>query len=76
MRFFDSIRSLPRARLARFSQIDYDREMALVAIERDSDGVEHSLGEVRALPSRAMPFADFAIVVVRSALKGRDSDGC
>jgi acetyltransferase len=69
MRFFDSIRSLPRARLARFSQIDYDREMALVAIERDSDGVEHSLGEVRAVAEPGNAFADFA-VVVRSALKG------
>ena len=70
MRFFDSIRSLPRARLARFSQIDYDREMALVAIERDSDGVEHSLGEVRAVAEPGNAFADFA-VVVRSALKGQ-----
>ena len=64
------VRSLPRARLARFSQIDYDREMALVAIERDSDGVEHSLGEVRAVAEPGNAFADFA-VVVRSALKGQ-----
>ncbi len=69
MRFFDSTRSLPRSRLARFSQIDYDREMALVAIERGNDRVEHALGEVRAVadPSK---FADFAIVVA-SEIKGR-----
>ncbi len=70
MRFFDSIRSLPRARLARFTQIDYDREMALVAIECDSDGVEHSLGEVRAVTDPGRACADFALVV-SSELKGQ-----
>ena len=63
MRFFDSTRSLPRTRLARFSQIDYDREMALVAIERGDDGAEHALGEVRAVADPDSRFADFAIVV-------------
>ncbi len=70
MRFFASIRSLPRARLARFTQIDYDREMALVAIERDSDGLERSLGEVRAVADPGSTCADFAIVV-SSPLKGQ-----
>lgn len=70
MRFFDSIRSLPRARLARFTQIDYDREMALVAIERDSNGVERSLGEVRAVAEPGRAGADFALVV-SSELKGQ-----
>ncbi|KFB69356.1 MAG: hypothetical protein CAPSK01_001102 [Candidatus Accumulibacter vicinus] len=70
MRFFNSIRSLPRARLARFSQIDYDREMALVAIERGNDGTEHLLGEVRTVANPGSTFADFAIVVA-SAIKGR-----
>jgi acetyltransferase len=69
MRFFDSARSQPRARLARFSQIDYDREMALVAIERDGNGVEHALGEVRAVVTPGGTFADFAIVVA-SGIKG------
>jgi len=70
MRFFDSIRNLPRARLARFTQIDYDREMALVAVERDSDGVEVVLGEVRAVADPDSIVADFALVVA-SAIKGR-----
>ena len=70
MRFFDSTRSLPRTRLARFSQIDYDREMALVAIERGNDGVEQALGEVRAVADPDSAFADFAIVVA-SGIKGR-----
>ena len=70
MRFFESVRNLPRARLARFSQIDYDREMALVAIERGSDGVERSLGEVRAVVDPGSALADFAIVVA-SPIKGQ-----
>ncbi|WP_300455449.1 bifunctional acetate--CoA ligase family protein/GNAT family N-acetyltransferase [Accumulibacter sp.] len=70
MRFFDSMRNLPRARLARFTQIDYDREMALVAVERGPDGGESALGEVRAVAQPGSTFADFAIVVA-SAIKGK-----
>lgn len=70
MRFFGAMRSLPRSQLARFTQIDYDREMALVAIERDADGIEHSLGEVRVVADPDNDIADFAIVV-SSGIKGR-----
>lgn len=70
MRFFGAMRNLPRSQLARFTQIDYDREMALVAIERGSDGVERSLGEVRAMADPDNAVADFAIVV-RSEIKGQ-----
>lgn len=70
MRFFDTMRNLPRSQLARFTQIDYDREMALVATERDSNGSERSLGEVRVVADPDTLFADFAIVV-RSELKGQ-----
>ena len=70
MRFFGTMRNLPRSQLARFTQIDYDREMSLVAIERGSDGVEHSLGEVRAVADPDNIEAEFAIVV-RSELKGK-----
>lgn len=70
MRFFGAMRSLPRSQLARFTQIDYDREMALVAIERDSQGAERSLGEVRAVADPDNQAADFAIVV-RSDIKGK-----
>jgi acetyltransferase len=64
------MRSLPRSQLARFTQIDYDREMALVAIERGNDGAEHALGEVRTVADPGSTFADFAIVVA-SGIKGR-----
>jgi acetyltransferase len=70
MRFFGTMRSLPRSQLARFTQIDYDREMALVAIGFGSDGVERSLGEVRTVVDPDNVVADFA-VVVRSELKGK-----
>jgi acetyltransferase len=69
MRFFDSIRSLPRVRLARFAQIDYDREMALVAIENAGVAGERVLGEVRAVSEPGKAAADFAIVVA-SEIKG------
>jgi acetyltransferase len=70
MRFFGTMRSLPRSQLARFTQIDYDREMALEAIELGGDGIQHSLGEVRTVVDSANAIADFA-VVVRSELKGK-----
>jgi acetyltransferase len=70
MRFFSATRSISRSRIARFTQIDYDREMALVAIERGDDGLDHALGEVRAVADSSGDFADFAIVV-DSALKGQ-----
>ncbi|EXI68962.1 MAG: acetyl coenzyme A synthetase (ADP forming), alpha domain protein [Candidatus Accumulibacter adjunctus] len=69
MRFFDAIRSLPRVRLARFAQIDYDREMALVAIENPGAAGERVLGEVRAVSEPGKAVADFAIVVA-SEIKG------
>jgi acetyltransferase len=70
MRFFDTMRKLPRTQLARFTQIDYEREMALVAIERDANGGERSLGEVRVVADPDNVVADFALVV-SSALKGK-----
>ncbi len=70
MRFFGTMRQLPRSQLARFTQIDYDREMALVAIERGADGIERSLGEVRVVADPDNAVADFAIVV-RSDMKGK-----
>jgi GNAT superfamily N-acetyltransferase len=64
------MRKLPRTQLARFTQIDYEREMALVAIERDADGHERSLGEVRVVADPDNVVAEFALVV-DSTLKGR-----
>ena len=69
MRFFGTMRKLPRSQLARFTQIDYDREIALVAIERDADGIERSLGEARMVADPDNAEAEFAILVA-SDVKG------
>jgi acetyltransferase len=69
MRFFGTMRKLPRSQLARFTQIDYDREIALVAIERDAEGVERSLGEARMVADPDNAVAEFAILVA-SDVKG------
>jgi acetyltransferase len=62
LRFRSAIRSLTPAMLARFTQVDYDREMALVAIER-RDGREREIGVARyiRLPDRRT--CEFAIVI-------------
>ena len=65
-RFFHALRELPRSELARFTQIDYDREMALIATEAGvPDGI---LGEVRVVIDPDNERAEFAILV-RSDLK-------
>ena len=63
--FFYAVRELPHSQLARFTQIDYDREMAFVAVD---DG--EILGEVRAVADPDNTRAEFAILV-RSDRQGR-----
>jgi acetyltransferase len=67
-RFFSMIREMPHSQLARYTQIDYDREMAFVAT-REEAGRERTLGVVRAISDPDGTQAEFAIVV-RSDLKG------
>ena len=54
--------------MARYTQIDYDREMAFVAVEQATGG--ETLGVVRAMFDSSYRRAEFA-VVVRSDIKGR-----
>jgi Acyl-CoA synthetase (NDP forming) len=61
LRFFSSRREVPRSELARYSQIDYDREMTFVAI----DGHGGLVGEVRAACDPDNREAEFAIQVRR-----------
>jgi len=68
LRFFNSVREIPHSQLARFTQIDYDREMAFIACEPDPEG--ETLGVVRAIANPDNTQAEFA-VIVRSDLKGR-----
>ena len=70
MRVFYSRRSIERSELARLTQIDYAREMALVAVECGPDGLERTLGVVRAIADPDNISAEFGIVI-RSDMKGR-----
>jgi acetyltransferase len=67
-RFFTGVRELPEADLAHLTQIDYDREMAFVAVARDALGVEEILGVARACADPDNDVAEFALLV-RSDLK-------
>ena len=69
-RFFGHIPQLPHSQMARLTQIDYDREMAFVAIGPDGD----TLGVVRALTDPDNHATEFSIVV-RSNLKGQGLGG-
>ncbi len=57
-RFFHLRRDLPHAQLARFTQIDYDREMALVAICQGE-----LVAEARAVADPDNARAEFSVVV-------------
>jgi acetyltransferase len=70
LRFFGAVRSFDHSQLARMTQIDYDREMALIATITDEHGSTHTLGVVRAIADPDNETAEFA-VAVRSDQKGR-----
>jgi acetyltransferase len=61
-RFFSPLRSLPLSLLVKFTQIDYDREIALVALEQDQDR-ERVLAVARAIRDPDQQNAEFALAV-------------
>lgn len=63
MRFFGSIRSFDHSQVARMTQIDYDREMALIATVDDADGQRQTLGVVRAVADPDNETTEFAIAI-------------
>jgi len=67
-RYFSEINEFTHDDLANMTQIDYDREMAFVAIRRQ-DGNDEILGVTRAISDPDNIDAEFA-VLVRSDLKG------
>jgi acetyltransferase len=69
-RMFVRVRELQPAQLARFTQIDYDREMAFIATRTNSDGVGETLAVGRVVADPDNLSAEFA-VTVRSDLKGK-----
>jgi len=63
MRFFSLVRTLSRESLIRFCQLDYDRELALVAESVDPDGRRHLVGVSRYHATGNSGSAEFAVVV-------------
>lgn len=61
-RFMDTLQELSQHMLVRFTQIDYDREMALIAV-RELDGREKELGVCRYVTSADGQSCEFALVV-------------
>ncbi|MDM5060496.1 bifunctional acetate--CoA ligase family protein/GNAT family N-acetyltransferase [Aeromonas rivipollensis] len=68
-RFFADVGELGHEELARMTQIDYDREMAFVAVGQDGAYNQQILGVVRAISNPDQSDAEFAILV-RSDMKG------
>ncbi|MTJ83498.1 MAG: bifunctional acetate--CoA ligase family protein/GNAT family N-acetyltransferase [Telmatospirillum sp.] len=68
-RFFGLVGELPHSEMARLTQIDYDREMAFIAVVFKNGCEGETLGVVRTVSDPDNERAEFA-VVVRSDLKG------
>ena len=62
LRFFTPLKRLPHSMLARFTQIDYDRHIALVALT-ESETNEKLLGVARVIIGRNLREAEFSVVV-------------
>ena len=75
-RFFTSMKELPATLLVRLTQIDYDREIALIAVPPPKDGVDSDsiLGVVRLIADPDRERAEFG-VIVRSDAKGHGLGG-
>ncbi|MES3000106.1 MAG: bifunctional acetate--CoA ligase family protein/GNAT family N-acetyltransferase [Pseudomonadota bacterium] len=64
LRFFMARREVPASELARYSQIDYDREMTFIALTpKDEGGFGRMVAEVRAVCDPDNVRAEFAIQV-------------
>ncbi|MBA3904343.1 MAG: GNAT family N-acetyltransferase, partial [Rhodocyclaceae bacterium] len=61
-RFMNTLRELTQSALARFTQIDYDREMAFIAVT-GQDGQETELGVCRYATNPDAESCEFALVV-------------
>jgi acetyltransferase len=70
LRFFAPIKRMSHQMAAKMTQIDYDREMALVAMAPGPDGTEEMYGVVRIAADPDNEKAEYA-VMVRSDMKGK-----
>ncbi|HZY01966.1 MAG TPA: bifunctional acetate--CoA ligase family protein/GNAT family N-acetyltransferase [Anaeromyxobacteraceae bacterium] len=67
-RFFHYVRVMPRSQLARLTQIDYEREMAFLAVQQSGSDAPEIIGVVRTVADPDNDTAELSIVV-RSDLK-------
>jgi acetyltransferase len=63
-RFFSQLRELPAAQIARMTQIDYDREMAFVAVEAQPGGPDRTVGVARLIRDPGSGDGEFAVVTM------------
>ncbi|HRP24924.1 MAG TPA: GNAT family N-acetyltransferase [Thauera sp.] len=63
LRFMEDLQELSPAMVARFTQIDYDREMALIATTPDDKGAEQMVGSARYALAADGESVEFALVV-------------
>ncbi|MDE2259101.1 MAG: GNAT family N-acetyltransferase, partial [Betaproteobacteria bacterium] len=61
-RFMDALRELPKALLVRFTQLDYQREMAIIALT-GTNGQEEQIGVARYATSPDGESCEFALVI-------------
>ena len=62
-RFFGSIKRFGHAQLARLTQIDFDREMAFIAVRPDTGPDNETLGVIRIISDPDNIEAEFALIV-------------
>ncbi len=62
LRFFTRIKDITHQLLIRYTQIDYDREIAIIA-EENENGKKHMMGVVRLIADPYGDTAEFAIVI-------------
>lgn len=62
-RFFSALAELSPEQIARLTQIDYDREMAFVAVERDPAGADRTVGVARLIREPGGERGEFAVIV-------------
>jgi len=69
-RFFSALRELSAEQVARMTQIDYDREMAFVAVRPLPDGTDEMVGVARLIREPDGVTGEFAVIVARR-MKGQ-----
>jgi len=62
-RFFGTLKALPHSMLVRFTQVDYDREIDMVALEKTSGDKERMVATARVMSDPDGKRAEFAILV-------------